>query len=234
MNKKLIRWPLAILPFLLCTGCEYELQKTNYVEINKPQELNYKVEIQAPKNEKGEYVVKYEILRFSLEFPENVNYMYLELYRENDDYSYYTYQVDRTISSISLEGRNPGKYLLKGIIPPYSTGTGSLADISGYEYYGKSFEWKLVLQQNPVPELNLRYERLSETTFKLLWDKPDPDYGEVSYYEIYDWYSYQSFTTTETSYIVTLLQGNSGEYRVTTYFKDNYLLNSHYIYIYNY
>ncbi|MDR2622246.1 MAG: fibronectin type III domain-containing protein [Dysgonamonadaceae bacterium] len=234
MNKKLIRWLLAVLPFLVCTGCEYELQETNYVEIDKPQEMNCKVEILAPLNENGEYVIKYELLRFSLELPENVDYVRFELYRENDDYYYTSYGVNKTTNYISL-WVNPGKYILKGIIPSSRTGTGSLADVSGYEYYEKSFEWKLVIQQNATPNLNLRYERLSETTFKLLWDTPDPDYGEVSYYNISYWYDYQLGNTNETSYIVTLPQGNNREYYVRAYFKDYYQspLESS-IYIYNY
>ena len=78
--------------------------------------------------------------------------------------------------SLELQWVESGKYTLRCHIPPIRTNTGSLADLTGYEYYGKTFEWKILLQQNARPSLNLRYERLDETTFQLIWDTPDVEY----------------------------------------------------------
>jgi hypothetical protein len=234
MNKKFIHWLFVALPFLFCTGCEYELQETNYVEINKPQEFNYEIQLQAPLNEKGEYILKYGFLKFSSVLPESASYVNFMLYRENEDFIYNSFYVDRTVNFVYLNSY-PGKYKLKCVIPHGRTNTGSLGDISGYEYYGKTLEWKIEIQRNPAPNLNLRYERVNENTFKLIWEQPDPEYGELNYYEISYWYDYWLAVTNETFYLVTLDPGSSEEYCVKAYFKGYYLspLES-YVYIYNY
>ncbi|MCL1943584.1 MAG: fibronectin type III domain-containing protein [Candidatus Azobacteroides sp.] len=234
MNKKFIRLSWIVLPFFFCTSCEYELDKINYVEIEKPQSVDYKVQINAPTDGTGEYVIKYSLIKFDLELPENIYELYFRLYRGNDD-NYDSFYVTRANPYASLSWFNPGEYTLKCDISLGSTNTGSLADISGYERYGKTFEWKIILQQNPNPTLNLRYERLTDTTFKLSWDKPDPDYGEIDYYRISDWWYDVLDTTTETSYVVTLSQWDNKEYYVRAYFKESYLspLES-YVYINNY
>ncbi|MDR0505867.1 MAG: hypothetical protein LBH32_03480 [Dysgonamonadaceae bacterium] len=219
MKKKFIYYLLTALPFIFCTGCEYELQETNPVEIKKPQNLSYNIQLKASQNSEGEYVVKYENLKFSSELPEDVNYLNFILYREDGYGNSFSLTVGRT--SINLRGFYPGKYTLKCEIPPHRTKTGSLADISGYEFYEKTLEWKIVLQQNPPPKLNLRCERLDENTFNLVWDQPDPDYGEVDYYSIiYDYYNSLA-KTTDTSYTVTLPQGWYMRYRVIAHFKDS-------------
>ena len=233
MNKKIVSWLWIILPLFFYTTCEYVPQKTNFVEIEKPKEVNYKVQIIAPINEKGEYVIKYSIIKFDFELPENIKEVYVRLYRENDN-GYFSHFVSRSLPCFSTDWIDAGKYTLKCETPSSRTNTGSLAEIAGYEYYGKTFEWKLVLQHNPVPKLNLQYERLSDTTFKLSWDKPDPDYGTIDYYTISDWFN-DPFSTTNETYVVTLSQWDSRGYYIRAYFKENYLptLESS-VYIYNY
>jgi len=224
MNKKLNHWLWVVLLLVFCTSCEYELEETNFVEIKKPQDVNYKIQIKAPTNGNGEYVVKYSFIKFDFELPNDVNDIIFRLYRENEDYNFNTFYASKTSPYLSFSWWvDPGKYILKCEIPPSRTNTGSLADIAGYEYYGKTFEWKIVIQQNPIPSLNLRYERLSDTTFKLYWNKPDADYGQIDYYEIYDYWSGRLGTTQETSYVVTLYQWDSRHFYVRAYFKENFL-----------
>jgi len=233
MNKKLIRWLWIVFPVLFFTACEYELQETNYVEIEKPQEVIYDIQIKASVNENGEYVIKYPFIKFDFDLPENIGTVYFGIQTGDKSFSYFP--ASRTAPYIRLNWIEPGKYTLKCDIPASRTNTGSLADISGFEHNGKSFEWKVELQQNLDPDLNLRYERLTDTTFKLFWDKPDTEYGEIDYYSIIKyWNSPPLDITKETSYVVSIPAWNSEYYYVAAFFKENYLYLLSRVYISNY
>jgi hypothetical protein len=94
---------------------------------------------------------------------------------------------------------------------------------------GKTFEWNIVIDPWPIPQLHLKCEKTSNNTLRLTWEEPDPYYGEVDHYDvsIYSYYSGDSHTeTNELFYDITLPDDIDYfyiEYRVTGYFKENYL-----------
>ncbi|MDR2058031.1 MAG: fibronectin type III domain-containing protein [Dysgonamonadaceae bacterium] len=214
-------------------SCEYELEDTNYVELKKPEDPAINVSLLAPTNEKGEYLVHYPYVKCKIEIPDeykehcqlyfssdmdnifsfNSNYDFIRFYFYEGDY-YPTFPF-----SLKLK--------CEAVILPDSAK--SIAEISGYEYLEKEFEWDIVVDPRPFPILNLKCEEISSNTWQLTWEKPDPYYGEVSFYEVYIWNSYTGSsynTTNELFYDITLPDDAyyfSIEYRVTAYFKEIYL-----------
>jgi hypothetical protein len=232
MTKKLILWLLMVLPVFFCS-CEYELEETNFIELKKPEKNDFSVTLNAPQNEKGEYIIKYGYLKYEANVPNDGNdytrsfclvrkydggwssstvYTYGN-YLLFDNYwydNYYSYTLGYSISSPS--------------------NTGSLADMTGYEYLGDVFEWNLVFQPASSPQINLRYEKIDDKHYKLIWDTPDPDYGEVDYYKVVinSWYYNNSFSPIyDTSYLLTLPENDfySDRYKIYVYahFKESFL-----------
>jgi hypothetical protein len=230
MTKRIIIWLLIALPVFFYS-CEYELENTNFVEIKQPDGADIKVSLNAPINEKGEYVVKYEYLRYKIDVPDKDDYFITFILTNELTNEQWGMGYSNTYFHFSVY---PGKYKLQCVISA-SSNTGSIAELAGYEYKGKTFEWKLDIQRNPTPSLNLRYEKQDKTTFKIIWDKPDPYYGEIDYYRVMDsWNGYFNEVVSEPFYIVTIPEGNALRCDVEAYFKDNFL-NRLYasIYIYN-
>jgi hypothetical protein len=225
MCKKLINCFLFVLVVFLYS-CEFELEETNFVELKKPVSQGINLTLNAPQNEKGEYLIRYPYVKYKLEIPtEYKNYIVRfsidEPYRFywNDNYIYFDYYY-YDITSID-------PFSLKCEIALMPDSAKSIAEISGYEYLEKTFEWKMVLDPQPAPRLNLGYEKIDDKTYRLTWKKPDIYYGEVVYYEVYT-YNYQDGnfydTTNELFYDVVLPDDTYYlEYRVTAYFKDGYI-----------
>jgi hypothetical protein len=100
--------------------------------------------------------------------------------------------------------------------------TGSIADVTGQEYLGNRFEWNIVFQPQNTPHLNLQYEKINDRDYKLTWDKPDPNYGEVDYYIVSTNYE-TSNPIHDTSYSITLPENTYSYVYVRAYFKESFL-----------
>jgi hypothetical protein len=222
MCRKLIHYFLFIwLVFLY--SCEYELENTNYVELKKKEDPVINLSLNAPQNEKGEYLVHYRHVKYNFEIPEE--YPKYQIYftsetvnsvwRDND-YLVFNYYYDAKPSfSIKCE-----VLLLPDTLK-------SIAEICGYEYYKKTVEWNIVFDPQPVPQLHIQCEKKEDKIYRLTWEEPDPYYGKVDYYEVAGYSSYfgQDFQvkTNELFYdIGPLSDGDYFHYKVSACFEGNY------------
>jgi hypothetical protein len=215
------------------------LEETNYVELKKPENPIINLTLNAPKNEKGEYLIRYPHVKYKLEIPAEYQVYNFRLFVDNESYYIYRYsdnyfQFDYPYYDVI--NFNPFSLKCEIVILPDSAK--SIAEISGYEYLGKTFEWKMAFDLQPTPQLYLDYKKLDEKTYHLTWNEPDPYYGGVSYYEIeyYDPQTGYSYRRTNELFYDLVLPGDTYsrfEYRVTAYFKENFLSSiSKYGYIY--
>lgn len=216
MIKRTFFWLLIAFP-LFFYSCEYELDDTNYVEVEKPGNLSYKIDLKAPVNEKGEYIVKYDYLKYATDLPED-GYS-RDIYLISGNYNYHLYDEKNYINIPWVEG----KYVLKYTISK-SSGNGSLASETGYENLTQTFEWD-VLVQKERPVLNPQYIFVDyDGTFELTWDTIDPNYGEIDYYKVSSYWGEFSKIVYEPSCIIKLPEyGGTYEYIVEAYFKESFI-----------
>jgi hypothetical protein len=221
MCRKLIHYFLFVWLISLYS-CEYELESTNYVELKKRKDPVINLSLNAPQNEKGEYLVHYHHAKYNLEIPEEYrNYqIYFTSETGNSFWQDNDYLVFNYYGSTS--------FTLKCEVLLLPDTLKSIAEISGYEYYKKTVEWNIVLDPQPVPQLHIQCEKKEDKTYRLTWEEPDPYYGEVDYYEVagYSSYSGQDFQVKTNGLfydIGPLSYGYYFRYQVTAYFKGNYL-----------
>jgi hypothetical protein len=238
MQKNLIHYFLLV-GFVFLYSCEYELENTNYVELKKPEAPVINVSLNAPVNERGEYLIHYPHVKFKIDIPEE--YTKYQFYFFSDisnslwliDNNYLIFAEYDYLNDIC--GGHP--FTLKCEVQLQPDTLKSIAEISNYEYSKKTFEWNIVIDPWLIPQLNVRCEKKGDKIFRLTWDEPNPFYGEVDYYEVEYSDNYSSTIYTKTNqpfYDISLPDGAySFYYRIRVYFKEEflYLEESDYKYI---
>ncbi|MDR0680912.1 MAG: hypothetical protein LBG15_03535 [Dysgonamonadaceae bacterium] len=220
MHKKLINCFFVIL-FIFLYSCEYELEDINYVELKKQEDQIIDIKLNAPVNDKGEYIIYYDHVKWTLEGPDNYRIYHVHLSGDffgsvywGDGYlNFYNYGIQSF--SLKCEMR---------LLPDTAK---SIAEVNGYEYLEKVVEWKFVPDPKPIPLLYLKCEEKGNRTYRLSWEKPDPYYGEIDRYEVHIYYysigsSY--YLTNEVFFDITLPDNVSYfRYEIQACFKENYL-----------
>jgi hypothetical protein len=225
MCKKIIKCLLVALPVFLYS-CEYELENTNYIELAKPENLDINIKLNAPVNDKGEYLIHYNYVKCMVENPDNYRIFSVRFTPDipntiywNGSYLYFSYY-----------GTYLSPFSVKCTLQLQPDTAESIAEISGYGYLEKEIEWKFVLDPKPAPQLDVKYEKKDSKTYRLTWEVPDPYYGEVDYYEVqtyyyYIGYSFPYYLTHEEFADIRVPDNVTGfNYYVSAYFKENYLL----------
>ncbi|MCC8146083.1 MAG: hypothetical protein LIO93_06535 [Bacteroidales bacterium] len=237
MNKKLLMGLLFVLP-LIFFSCEYELNDTNFLEVKKPPGDPYIVELIENKNEKGEYVINYPFIRYSTDFPTEVGEQYRRIAVYEEGYNY-PFDIIRSYDDnyIQFYSYPNGTYILRYTVQVPSE-TGSLADKTGYEYLGNTYEWKIKWDPTNSPKLNLKYEFIDEFgRIRLTWDKPEPNYPQPLHYIVYlnNWDKEHEIITNENSCEIELVDNGYNNIYVRAVFESNYIpYLSEDISIYNY
>jgi hypothetical protein len=226
MIKKIIIGIILILPVFLYS-CEYELEDTNFVELKKPDDTVFKVTLNAPQNEKGEYIVKYGRLKYEEIIPKDLidyNRSFILLQKHQNGTSYYHVSDVESYLIFDRWYDSSVTYTLEYNISAPSN-TGSIAELSGQEYLGEAFSWNIVFDPTPAPQLNLQYQQINNRQYRLTWERPDSDYaGEIDHYQIRvaNYWYYDYYTSLEpiydTSYLLTMPENaESGFYYVYLY-----------------
>ncbi len=206
--------PISFLLFLFVIySCEYQLNEKNFAEIdNTPDDHVFELNFSSNQD--------------TIEVFDNIEFTY-----DLNTYGLYIYNGEFTIDTTnwkidSEEGSfivspydfEPGYHTLKLSLITNS-GTGSVADLSGYEEYLYEKEWTLLIDSRDAPSLNIYKTITPEGYLKLYWDTCNQ--FNFDYYEFYKGYNLQKtiFDKDSTFFIDSTYIGMSSSFRVATYIK---------------
>ena len=231
---------LKLLSFvLLCTlllpTCAYDSDDDNFVDVPKPSE-QFQIGIDLAGVDPDQVIYLY-----------SSGYFYYSLDTRGKEILDQKFFLDgRDISS----GINNGSVYINGgpldgkehelkMIVGFKTGTGSLAELAGYEMYVGEYTFKLKFIDSSTNSavLNVRQTVDANNNLKLVWDRPQG--FDVVSYEIYSneytprllatipdpdqtWFVDQSYVYGYKSYQIAARLRNSQQVKITTYYTVSY------------
>lgn len=208
---------LRLIPFLLTviimTGCEYQLNEINYVEF---VDSSIQHEFELILSTSSDTIEVFD----NMEFTYDLNTNGLEIYTGAFTIDSTDWKANSKDGSFTLYPDNfePGYYTLRLNLTT-SSGTGSIADVTGTEVYKYEKEWTLIIDPRDAPSVQVYSTITPEGYLKLLWDTCNQ--FNFDCYKIYKEYDLQKviYDRDSTFFIDSNFIGKSTMYRVATYIK---------------
>jgi hypothetical protein len=176
-NKKQLQYYLiyALIVFLaILTSCEYKLKEEYYKDIEVPvprSTINL--------NELKDSLCIYDLTDIKYVFQEKGQILKnLNIYLDNT----FLYSGQDTIAKFSID---PSKFQTGShqLIIKYTTssGSGSLADVSGAEGFSLSKKYVIYIDNDPPSKLSIKSIKVKDGSLLIEWDKPNkPNYKSIT------------------------------------------------------
>lgn len=170
---------LLIIP-LLFQSCEWDNNDDNYIEIERPEQVNIELDIAGVTDpETILYVYNNTKINYTLSetAQEFIGYRFYldgqEMYMSpsSTEIDFYMYNVDDKIHDLKLF------FYLK-------SGTGSIADLVGLEMYGGEFNFKVKILEWNTDAFNIKQSLHENKYLKLEWDKLEEPIREYRIYKM--------------------------------------------------
>ena len=220
---------LSLLAGLFCFclySCDYEFGDDNYVDVAEPETTDFKILWKADMTTDGKIIANYEYLRFDVDdYPKDQYTMRVSWWTANEDawMGFYYTENDRHYIPVSSSYWGSGYTKLKVEFVTKKKGESIKDQITYNEAtVTQSQTWSIEFQPKSK-NLQVSAEREGNQV-TIQWNQPDPNYGEVSHYEVQTYSpNYENFQTTETSYTISDFDGGSVRGNVYAVFKEDYL-----------
>ena len=161
--KSRIQYYFILILSILIVSCNYPLKKENFKDIKPPSDIVYFDLNLIPENDTIEIFTETE-LNYGIDAP-GLNILHIEYSINNTTYELYNPSGE---ISITPGDYSPGYYNFK-ISFVTNSGSGSVADETGYEGYLSYKEWTLVIDNRPPPRL-IPEKSITEKGFiKISW-----------------------------------------------------------------
>lgn len=206
--------PISFVLFLFITfSCEYQLDEKNFVEINKALD-NHVFELNFNSNQDTIEVFD------DIEFIYALNTFGLDIFNGEFTLGTSSWKVDSKDGSFSVSPYDfePGYHTLKLSLIANS-GTGSIADLYGYEEQLYQKEWTLIIDSRDAPSLNIYNTITPEGYLKLYWDTCNQYNFECYKFFIGNDLQKVIYDKDSTFFIDSMCIGMSTSYEVRTYIK---------------
>lgn len=211
---------LRIIPFLLIvillSSCEYQLNETNYMDF-EDSSIQHAFEVNLSSS--SDTIEVFD----NIEFTFDLNTNGLEIYTGEFTIDSTNWKANSKEGSFTIypDDFEPGYYTLRLNLTT-SSGTGSIADVTGTEMYEYEEEWTLIIDPRDAPSLQVYSTITPEGYLKLYWDTCNQ--FNFDCYKVYKEYDLQKviYDRDSTFFVDSNFIGKSTMYRVATYIKREY------------